>query len=74
METLVIYFGGLFPAKAVGKNQCRLLRFAHDNKGIHSYKSNCKATRKSVSALAKKGCILHYASTCQFEWNENFGK
>lgn len=74
METLVIYFGGNTPAKARGKNQCNLLRFAFDNPGLHSYNPKCRATKRAIINLVDKQILIHYPETTQFQFNPNFGK
>lgn len=53
---LTIYYGGSKPIVAVGKNQCNLLAFAEKYKQWHSFTQD-RATKRAVSALAKKGAL-----------------
>ena len=54
--TLTIYCGASAPIKAVGVNQCRLLDFAVVYRGWHTMR-NCRATKRAVLALQRKGCL-----------------
>ena len=54
---LTIYHGAKTPMKATGKHQCRLLEFAERFHGWHSYKTTCRATRRAIEALQRKGYI-----------------
>lgn len=56
MATLTIYCGLPKPIKATGKNQVRLLEFAHKYRTWHTY-SQDKATKKAIKALESKGYL-----------------
>ena len=53
---LTIHYGGVTPAVAVGRHQCRLLEFAFKHQGWHSYAKD-RDTLRAVEGLAKRGSI-----------------
>jgi hypothetical protein len=66
--TLKIYYGKSAPATAVGKNQCRLLQFLFDAPGPRTYKKNCRATKKAVEGLVKRGVAIHHQEFSMVEF------
>jgi hypothetical protein len=69
MATFEIYYGATKPVRAVGVNQCNLLRFAEKYKGPHTYMRN-RATIQAVKALEAKGYLLcdHQNKTFCFQY------
>ena len=58
MSTLTIYTGHRKPLHAVGRNQCRLLEFAHNCQGSwHTYATD-RATLRAVNGLERRGSIV----------------
>ena len=53
MPTFKIFHGRVKPMRAVGANQCRLLRFAETYRGWHSAAKD-RATQAALWALAAK--------------------
>jgi hypothetical protein len=53
---LRIYYGGYGVMFAVGVHQCRLISFAFQYQGWHTFKKD-RATLRAVNALEKKGCL-----------------
>ena len=56
MPTMTIYHGKLQPMRVTGKNQCRMLAFAEQYRGWHTYATD-KPTKRALDALVKKGYI-----------------
>lgn len=52
---LTIHYGKR-PLVAYGRNQCRLLQFAFDHRGWHTYK-NDQTTRRAVLGLRRRGLV-----------------
>jgi hypothetical protein len=67
MSTFTIYHGKATPIKAVGKNQCKLLSFAFEYKGWHTFKQD-KATKAAVSALQSRGCLEVVGDQFRFQF------
>jgi hypothetical protein len=67
MSTFTIYHGKATPIKAVGKNQCKLLSFAFNHKGWHTFKQD-KATKAAVNALQAKGCLEVVGDQLRFQF------
>lgn len=57
LSKCVYYRGRKEPFITLGHNQCRLFKFAYENRGWHSYKKNCRATKRAIKALTDKGYI-----------------
>ena len=72
MNTYTIFYGAPNPMKAIGVNQCRMLAFAHDNRGWHTMR-NDKATRRAALALLAKGCIEISGDQFRFMYPFNGG-
>ena len=56
MATMAIYYGAAKPVKAVGVNQCRILRFAESHKTWHYMKPD-RASKRAYAGLVKRGVI-----------------
>lgn len=56
MNTLTIYYGKTEPIKAVGKHQCRLLEFAYNYRGWHTFARD-KTTLKAIEGLQRRGYL-----------------
>ena len=52
---LTIHYGRQ-PLRAVGHHQCRLLQFAFEYRGWHSYKQD-RATTRAVQGLHRRGIV-----------------
>lgn len=54
---LTVFDGTGKPKRAVGPHQCRLLQFATEYPGWHSFRQD-RVTRRAVEGLKRRGAIV----------------
>ena len=66
-----IHHGSDKPIYATGKNQVKLLSFAFEYRGWHTFASD-RATTRAVRALENKGCLEVLGAQFRFVFPSSF--